>query len=48
MPLIGQIVDICLHFPNLEPLPDAVDRSDHSYSLVRCRSRAVSNAADLP
>jgi len=28
MPLIGQIIDICLYFASLEKLTDAIDRSD--------------------
>jgi len=34
VPLIGQIIGICLYFTSIEQFSDAIDRSDHRYLLV--------------
>jgi len=38
MPLIGQIIYICLYLASLEQLFDAIDWSRRQYLLVFCRS----------
>ena len=37
MPLISQIIDICLYFTSVEQLSNAIDRSDHLHLLVFCK-----------
>ena len=41
MPLIGQILDICLYFTSLEQLFEAIDWSDHRYLLVFHKSWTI-------
>jgi len=38
IPLIGQLIDICVCFASIEQLPDALDQPGHEYLLVFYKS----------